>query len=68
MHYLKYGDLEHSGEGHEEVGFIAQQVREVLPSAVMEGEFLTVSPMQLIALVANAVLQIGSALEKRGVL
>jgi hypothetical protein len=24
MHYLKYGDLEHSGDGHEEVGFIAQ--------------------------------------------
>lgn len=68
MRYIKYDDLAHSGEGKEEVGFIAQKVREVLPTAVTENDVLAVSPMQLLALVVNAVLQMGRALELEGIL
>jgi hypothetical protein len=58
------------GKQHHEAGFIAQKLREVLPSAVFEDEngILSVSTPQTLAMVARAVLDIGRALELEGIL
>lgn len=55
--------------GREEVGFIAQEVREVLPEAVYEDEkgILSVSYGQLVALLAAAVLDIDRRLQTEGI-
>ena len=54
--------------GREEVGFIAQEVQQVLPEAVGEnGEgFLTVSDRQVLALVASAVLELDRRMALEG--
>lgn len=55
--------------GKEEVGFIAQEVQQVLPEAVSEGVdgMLSVSYGQLVALLAAAVLDIDRRLQTEGI-
>ncbi|HWB38414.1 MAG TPA: tail fiber domain-containing protein [Rugosimonospora sp.] len=62
--YVKYSDETHAGEGKVEVGFLAQEVREVLPEAVDSGSdgYLGVSHGQVTALLAAALLELDTRL------
>jgi len=64
--YLKYATAAHTGIGRPEAGFIAQEVQEVLPSAVeaRPDGYLSVSPGQVLALVASAVLELSERIDQ----
>ena len=61
--------IEYTKRNKREAGFSAQEVQRVLPEAVEAGEdgYLTVSPMQILALVASAVLDLDKRLELAGI-
>jgi hypothetical protein len=66
--YIKYADESKTGEGREEIGFLAQEARKVIPEAVTEGDdgYLRLSYGQVTALLARAILEIDARLELAG--
>lgn len=67
--FVKFPDKNHMGTGREEVGFLAQEVREVLPEAVWENSdgYLAVSPGQILALLARAILELDGRMALAGI-
>lgn len=54
--------------GREEIGYIAQEAQKVIPEAVHEGEdgYLSLSPLQVCAMLGRAILEIDARLELAG--